>query len=371
LRHLTDEDITNKFKETLSIDATASFYGVNSDTISKILKRNNVNAGKKITYAYLEDKKDEIIRQYRSGKNIKELAIQFLGASGTGILHALKRWGIQIRSTAESKREKKISITCKGCKKEFKVFLHKGKMIFCGDKCRRSYEKNFGMKPRKERECVVCGNPMILTQGSKRKICSQKCKKIFWKEQFSKYAKFVEIICAKCNKPKKVKESTYNRYLTKFCSRNCYAKSFGGNRKTKPHLIVRDFLIKSGISFQEEHLIGPYWADFLTSNGICIEVQGDYWYCNPRKYKKDFFHKLMKKTAQQIWNKDKKRKDFFRKIGYKTFFIWEYDIMNNRDKSLNKLLMNINLHLNISLPKENSFNFQKKACKYICKSSRR
>ena len=55
---------------------------------------------------------------------------------------------------------------------------------------------------------------------------------------------------------------------------------------------------------------------------------GDYWHCNPKKYKADYYHSQIKKTAQQIWDKDKKAVEAFEKAGYKVIVIWEGDLKN-------------------------------------------
>lgn len=78
--------------------------------------------------------------------------------------------------------------------------------------------------------------------------------------------------------------------------------------------------------------------DFLlSSKGILIEIDGDYWHCNPKKYPNGPINKIQKKNIQ-----NDKEKDIVAKLkGYKLVRIWEGDI--ERDilgvqKKIKKLL---------------------------------
>lgn len=54
-----------------------------------------------------------------------------------------------------------------------------------------------------------------------------------------------------------------------------------------------------------------------------IECFGDYWHCNPKKYKEDYYNKRVKKTAKEIWMADEERINVIEKLGYKVKIIWE------------------------------------------------
>jgi len=47
--------------------------------------------------------------------------------------------------------------------------------------------------------------------------------------------------------------------------------------------------------------------------------------CNPIKFNKNYYHKRIKKTAQEIWNYDNQRKVELENLGYKVTLIWEND----------------------------------------------
>lgn len=56
-----------------------------------------------------------------------------------------------------------------------------------------------------------------------------------------------------------------------------------------------------------------------------IECYGDYWHCNPIKFSENYFHKRIKKTANEIWNNDKNRIQLLKSLGYNIKIIWEND----------------------------------------------
>ncbi len=62
---------------------------------------------------------------------------------------------------------------------------------------------------------------------------------------------------------------------------------------------------------------------FIPSQNKIIEYYGDYWHCNPNKYKVTYYNVRMKKTASEIWERDKKREQELIDAGYQVTIIWE------------------------------------------------
>lgn len=79
--------------------------------------------------------------------------------------------------------------------------------------------------------------------------------------------------------------------------------------------------IKEKFIYDKETKYG-YAYDFCYNNKI-IEFNGDYWHCNPRKYKEDYINKTTKMTAKEIWKKDEEKKRIAEKFGYKVYYVWE------------------------------------------------
>lgn len=81
-------------------------------------------------------------------------------------------------------------------------------------------------------------------------------------------------------------------------------------------------------------LSGRFRVDFLLSNNIIIEVQGDYWHSNPLFYD---YHNLTETQWKNYYN-DWFKRDYFCLKGYQIIYFWEYDIYNNFEEVLNTLL---------------------------------
>lgn len=104
------------------------------------------------------------------------------------------------------------------------------------------------------------------------------------------------------------------------------------------HIKFRELLIKLNVKFEEEVKIGKFSFDFKVGN-VLIEVQGDYWHCNPflEKYREP-------KTKGQRVNylRDFVKDRFINEdTNYQLEKVWENDINNNIEKvelCLKKLL---------------------------------
>lgn len=62
---------------------------------------------------------------------------------------------------------------------------------------------------------------------------------------------------------------------------------------------------------------------FIPSQNKVIECHGDYWHCNPSKFKPDYYNKILHLTAQEIWDRDKQKKETLENAGYRVEVIWE------------------------------------------------
>jgi len=80
-----------------------------------------------------------------------------------------------------------------------------------------------------------------------------------------------------------------------------------------------------------------YKLDYYNKKyNLVIEIMGDYWHCNPEKYKYDFYHKNKRKTANQIWTEDLKRKnEIINILGCKLIEIWEKNWLENKENIIN------------------------------------
>jgi G:T-mismatch repair DNA endonuclease (very short patch repair protein) len=70
-----------------------------------------------------------------------------------------------------------------------------------------------------------------------------------------------------------------------------------------------------------------------------IEINGDFWHCNPEIFKDDSqIHKVTNKSVKDIREMDIYKIKLAEKHGYSVFCIWESDIRKKREESLNKCL---------------------------------
>lgn len=76
-----------------------------------------------------------------------------------------------------------------------------------------------------------------------------------------------------------------------------------------------------------------YFLDFyIPEIGYVIEINGDYWHCNPQKYSEDYEHKMRKMTAKEIWEYDNNKNNvIINEFGYTLDVIWESDIRKDKN----------------------------------------
>jgi len=77
---------------------------------------------------------------------------------------------------------------------------------------------------------------------------------------------------------------------------------------------------------RKKELIFPYEIDiYLPELKIAIEFNGDYFHMNPKFYGKNDYNFLIKKTAEQIWEKDKLKSLMCKEKRIEFITIWEKD----------------------------------------------
>jgi very-short-patch-repair endonuclease len=89
---------------------------------------------------------------------------------------------------------------------------------------------------------------------------------------------------------------------------------------------VSSMLTRLNLPFKEQVAVDKYTVDFLVDDKYIVECFGDFWHCNPQQYTSSYYNKGKKKTAEEIWQRDKERKEKFEQLGYKFLCVWESDI---------------------------------------------
>jgi G:T-mismatch repair DNA endonuclease (very short patch repair protein) len=70
---------------------------------------------------------------------------------------------------------------------------------------------------------------------------------------------------------------------------------------------------------------------------LIIEYFGDYFHCNPKIYKEDYYNEKVNKTAKEIWEADKIRIEKFQNIGYTVIVVWADDFKENPTIIINQI----------------------------------
>lgn len=86
-------------------------------------------------------------------------------------------------------------------------------------------------------------------------------------------------------------------------------------------------------------LYRKYQYDFRIAKDILLEVHGDYWHGNPRKYGDGINLKPLTEQQRIKISQDKIKEKYAKENGWKLFVIWE-DEINNNDWSVLKEILN-------------------------------
>lgn len=111
--------------------------------------------------------------------------------------------------------------------------------------------------------------------------------------------------------------------------------------ETIPEKKVKLILEKHSIKYKSQVRVSDtkFIIDFVVNDNIAIEVQGDYWHCNPKVYVDGPKNKIQ---ARKI-DDDKRKKIILEKKGYIVIYVWEFDILNNLNEVETYILNLINI----------------------------
>jgi very-short-patch-repair endonuclease len=94
-------------------------------------------------------------------------------------------------------------------------------------------------------------------------------------------------------------------------------------------------------SFSLQEKSKGYVYDIQYENKL-IEYNGDYYHCNPKIYKEDYYNKKLHMTSKEKWQKDKDKEKFAKKKGYEMLTIWESDYKKDKEATIQKCLEFLN-----------------------------
>lgn len=183
--------------------------------------------------------------------------------------------------------------------------------------------------------CDYCGNLHYVKQSklkNERHFCSTKCRQDWYSNVFSQSEEWKQE--SRERQARMLKENKFSFV------------------ETKPQLIMNDILKKNNISYKREEVFGFYALDnYLIDYNLMIEVQGDYWHCNPNIFKDKMnnmqFHRITADKAKHTYIKN------FYKI--EILYVWESELIQNPDLCESLILKYI--HNKGNLDNYQSFNY--------------
>ena len=140
-------------------------------------------------------------------------------------------------------------------------------------------------------------------------------------------------------------KETMNRTDVKKKIRAARSKQVFPRGNTIPEKIVQIILSRHGIGFERQYPIEMpegRWhpADLLVGTRNVIEVNGDYWHANPKKY--DPSEKIIRNSttmaASDKWEKDEEINRQMEMRGYRILTVWEYELKNNLENEIRRIL---------------------------------
>jgi hypothetical protein len=82
-----------------------------------------------------------------------------------------------------------------------------------------------------------------------------------------------------------------------------------------------------------------YYADFFDGNTFIIEFHGDIFHANPKIFTEhETPNPFSDLTSKEIWEKDLNRKNYFESNGYKIYWVWENEYLENKKNTIEKII---------------------------------
>lgn len=213
---------------------------------------------------------------------------------------------------------KKGGITCKKCM---------GKIY---SNALKKMHSNLSYKERSERgkaarACVLHEN---LSKGVEKQ----------WAGFRADPEKYKQICEDKSVRMKKVWENYGDDIKNKIV--DAFTKSHGKSRSI-PSDKLKQAMIDAGAydGFESEQIFHGFLPDEINHNlKIIVEMYGDLYHCNPRRYKDpNQYITALHRTVQEQWDRDKRRLACFYKHGYTVIIVWDRDFSRHPDREIKRI----------------------------------
>lgn len=248
---------------------------------------------------------------------------------------------------------KKINVKCDNCGKivvQKQSQFNRAKHHYCCNKCQKEYEHK---EKYEQRICLICNKLFEVSKLSSQNLCSVECQHQWQKTQIgslNSHYNRKQVKCEYCHKIYEARNYKLTNGQHLFCSVKCrqnwYSNIWSQEEKwkeesriraakllqnrvvdtnTKPQQIINNILEEMKIEYVNEENFKYYSVDnYLPQYNLIIEVMGDFWHCNPLKYK-NACHTIQSNRIV----KDKAKRTYIKNIyGIEVLYLWEDDIYN-------------------------------------------
>jgi len=200
--------------------------------------------------------------------------------------------------------------------------------------------------------CLTCGKPFerykrILhpKSGRVQEYCSNECKRSSSSKKIKlckwmtfhnpmnnptsrekiKQSKLQRYGLSDYNNPEKMIETNMKRYGVPYAVYLPQCKSNGKRISNFQRRVFAETKQKYPDTELEKYLpdVQRFVDIYIPSIKKAIECQGDYWHCNPSKFRPDYYNKLVHMTANDIWKRDAAKRELLKMAGYDIEVVWE------------------------------------------------
>jgi G:T-mismatch repair DNA endonuclease (very short patch repair protein)/ribosomal protein S27AE len=286
---------------------------------------------------------NQIIVEYKNGNSSLKIA-KLLNLSKPTILRVLRKHNLIRKrdrcSNLEIRKEGDYYLTDRICPKCGEIITTKSKdKLIC---CRNHFNKvNAGSicKPCSLEMQIGEGNPFYgkkHTEEVIKKISKSRTGKACGSDNSMANPKWKEKAAENL---KKRWESGELEHTRKIMSEHMKKSRRLGKLKSvnvsKKEIKLVKQIKELGVGVVHSYRIDTKICDiYIPDMNLIIEYFGDYWHCNPNKYKADYFHQKKGITAEQIWYNDRMKVDLIIEYGYNLEVVWESDLKHDNQKIL-------------------------------------
>lgn len=296
-------------------------FGLTHGYVVLILKENNVFNRCRGRFTDLE--KQEIINLYNSNVSCRKIGKKFSVHFST-IAAYLKKWGIKLQGQKKNTVLNKYNITDKEVIEKYEEFINTKSLK---EKHSELTAKFFKIS-RAAVDKILRRNK-IETYGLRKKRIFEEQKYVIYDLYFNKLYSFQEIADIY-----NISMSWVSKKFIKFGWKAREATYSDTKPERDMEIILKNLSLKYEKQFK---LVGKFYDFYLCDYNTLIEVHGDYWHGNPRRYKNEH----LDETQREARINDVCKKHIAEQNGFKLISFWEYDIIRNANEVTEEIKNNL------------------------------